>query len=140
MFKVYALILLDENHSLKQTFLISLLYSRQTWLSSSNFSVKGCLPLIQKDSVTHLHVLTVYVNKGLPFPQDSSLENSEDCYLSLVFALLHFVSYFFFLCQSMSVSLCKVLNTISSNIDEVHSINSSVNVFIFGYLNVDHKD
>ena len=109
-------------------------------VGSSNFSVKGCLPLIQKDSVTHLHVLTVYVNKGLPFPQDSSLENSEDCYLSLVFALLHFVSYFFFLYQSMSVSFCKVLNTISSNVDEVLSINSSVNVFIFGYLNVDHKD
>ena len=47
-------------------------------IDSANFSVRGYLPLIQKDSGTHTHGLTVYVKEGLPFPQDLSLENSAD--------------------------------------------------------------
>ena len=30
-------------------------------IDSGNFYVKGCLPLIQKDSITHMHGLAVYV-------------------------------------------------------------------------------
>ena len=33
-------------------------------IGSGNFSFKGYLPLIWKDSVTHMHVLAVYVRKG----------------------------------------------------------------------------
>ena len=47
-------------------------------------------------------------------------------------ALLHSVSYFFFLYRSPSLSLCMVFDSISSNIDEVLSINPSANVFVFG--------
>ena len=43
-----------------------------------------------------MHGLTVYM-KGLPFTQDLSLENSADSYLHFQLALLHSVSYFFFL-------------------------------------------
>ena len=50
-------------------------------IDSSNFSVRGYLPLIQKDSGTHMHGLTVYVKEGLPFARDLSLENSADSYL-----------------------------------------------------------
>ena len=50
-------------------------------VDSGNFSVRGYLPLIQKDSVTHMHGLAVYVKEGLPFAQDLSLENSVDSYL-----------------------------------------------------------
>ena len=32
-----------------------------------NFSVTGYVPLIRKDSSTHMHDLAVYVKKGLPF-------------------------------------------------------------------------
>ena len=35
-----------------------------------NFSVTGYLPLLRKDSVTHVHGLAVYVKEGLPFPLD----------------------------------------------------------------------
>ena len=49
------------------------------------------------------------------------------------------MSYFFFLYRSPSLSLCKVLDSISSNIDELLSINPSA-VFVFGDLNVHHKD
>ena len=43
--------------------------------------MRGYLPLIQKDSSTHMHGLAVYVKEGLPFAQDLSLENSADSYL-----------------------------------------------------------
>ena len=36
--------------------------------------------------------------------------------------------------------MCTVFDSISSNIDEVLSINPSVNVFVFGDFNVHHKD
>ena len=109
-------------------------------IDSSNFSVTGYLPLIRKDSSTHMHGLAVYVKEGLPFAQDLSLENSADSYLCFRLALLHSVSYFFFLYGSPSSSLCTVYNSISSNIDEVLSINPSANVFVFGDFNVPHKD
>ena len=49
-------------------------------IDSANFPVSGCLPLIRKESVTHMHGLAVYVKEGRPFAQDLSLENSEDSY------------------------------------------------------------
>ena len=45
-------------------------------IDSGNLSVKGDLPLIRKDSSTHMHGLAVYVKEGLPFARDLSLENS----------------------------------------------------------------
>ena len=107
---------------------------------SGNFSVTGYLPLIRKDSSTHMHGLAVYVKEGLPFAQDLSLENSADSYLCFWPALLHSVSYFFFVYWSPSSSLSMVFDSISSNIDEVLSINPSANVFVFGDFNVHHKD
>ena len=107
---------------------------------SGNFSVTGYLPLIRKDSSTHMHGLAVYVKEGLPFARDLSLENSADSYLCFRLALLHSVSYFFFLYRSPSSSLCTVFDSISSNIDEVLSIKASANVFVFGDFNVHHKD
>ena len=50
-------------------------------IDSGNFSLIGYLLLIQKDSSTYMHGLTVYVKEGLPFAQDLSLENSADSYL-----------------------------------------------------------
>ena len=50
------------------------------------------------------------------------------------------MSYFFFLDRSPSSSLCTVFDSISSNIDEVLSINPSANVFVFGDFNVHYKD
>ena len=50
-------------------------------IDSGNFSVRGYLPLIRKNSGTYMHGLTVYVKEGLPFPCNLSLENSADSYL-----------------------------------------------------------
>ena len=109
-------------------------------IDSGNFSVRGYLPLIRKNSSTHMHGLAVYVKEGLPFARDLSLGNSADSYLCFRLALFHSVSYFFFLYRSPSSSLCTVSDSISSNIDEVPSINPSANVFVFGDFNVHHKD
>ena len=109
-------------------------------IDSGNFSVRGYLPLIQKDSSTHIHGLAVYVKEGLPFARDLSQEKSAYSYLCFRLALLHSVSYFFFLYRSPSSSLPTVFDSISSNIDEVLSINPSANVFVFGDFNVHHKD
>ena len=73
-------------------------------IDSGNFFVRGYLPLIQKDTSTHMHGLTVYVKEGLPFAGDLCLENSADSYSCFPLALLHSVSYFFFLYQSPSSS------------------------------------
>ena len=86
-------------------------------IDSGNFSVRGYLPLIQKDSSTHMHGLTVYVKERFPFAWDLSLENSVDSYLCFGLALLDSVSYFFFLHQSSSSSLSMIFDSISSNID-----------------------
>ena len=50
-------------------------------IDSANFSVKSSIPLIQRDSTTHMHGLAGYLKEELPFARDLSLENSADSYL-----------------------------------------------------------
>ena len=67
-------------------------------------------------------------------------KNPADSCLCFRLVLLHSVSYFFFLYRLPSSSLCTVFDSISSNIDEVFSINPSANVFVFGDFNIHHND
>ena len=106
-------------------------------IDSGNLYVRGYLPLIQKDTITHMHGLAVYVKERLPFAYELFLENSADSYLCFRLALPHSVSYFY---QSSSLLLCTVFYSISSNTDEFVSINPSTNVFVFGDFNIHHKD
>ena len=55
---------------------------------SSNFSVRGYLPLIRKDFITDRHGLAIYLKERLPFARNLSLENVR--ILSYVFDWLHF--------------------------------------------------
>ena len=55
-------------------------------IDSVNFSMRGYLPLIWKEPITHMHGLAVYL-KGLLFARDLSLENSADSYLCFQLAL-----------------------------------------------------
>ena len=57
-------------------------------IHSGNFSVRGYLPLIWKDSSTYMHGLAVYVKEGLPFARNVTLENFVDSYLCFQLALL----------------------------------------------------
>ena len=43
--------------------------------------MRDYLPLIRKDSGTHMHGLAVYAKEGLPLARDLSVENSADSYL-----------------------------------------------------------
>ena len=105
-----------------------------------NISVRSYLPLIRKDSTTHMHGLAAYVKGELPIAQDLSLQNSADSCLCFWPALLHSVSYFFFLYRSPSSALRMVFDSISSNIGGALSINPSANVFVVKIFNVLHKD
>ena len=86
----------------------------------------------------YIRGLAVYVEEGLHFAWDLSLENSTDFYLCFRLALLSVLLLFF--CWSSSLSLCTVCDSISSNINEVLSINLSANVFVFGDFNIHHED
>ena len=55
----------------------------------SNFFMKGYLPLIWKDSTTHMHGVKVYLKEGLHFASDLSLENLS--ILICVFNWLYFM-------------------------------------------------
>ena len=92
------------------------------WIYSGNFSVRVYLPFIRRDSNTHMHGLAVSM-KGLLFARDLALENSADSYLCFWLGLLQSLPSFFFLYRSPSLSLCTVYDFISSNIDEVLSMN-----------------
>ena len=64
-------------------------------IDPGNFSMRSYLPLIQKDSDTHMHGLAVYVKERLPFAWELSLENSTDSYWCFGLDLFHSMSYFF---------------------------------------------
>ena len=88
-------------------------------IDSGNFSVRGYLPVLRKNSSTYMHGFAVYVKEGLPFARDLSIENFADSYLCFRLALLHSVPCFFFLYRSPSPSLCTDFDSILFNINEV---------------------
>ena len=96
-------------------------------IDSGNFSVRGYPPLIRKDS-------------GASFCTE--LISRKLCRFLLMF-LTGFnslsVLLLLILQPSPSSSLCMVFDLISSNIDEILSVNLSANVFVFGDCNIHHK-
>ena len=87
-----------------------------------------------------MHSLAVYTKEALLFARDLPLENFSRFSLNFRLALLHSVSYFFFLYRLTYLSLWTVFAAISFNTDEVLSINPFANVFVFGDINISHKD
>ena len=97
-----------------------------------NFSVKGYLPLIRTDSIiTHMHGSWRLCEGRTSFC--TGLISGKLCGFLLMF-LTSFtsLSYFFSLYGSPSSLLCRVFDSISSNINEVLSINPSPNLFVIG--------
>ena len=109
-------------------------------IDTSNLSVSCYLPLISKDSITHMHGLVVYVKEGLPFAQDLSQKTLQ--ILTYVFDWLYFTQCLtsFSCIDHLLHRYTYFFDSISFNIDEVLSINPSANVFVFGDFNVHHKD
>ena len=73
-------------------------------IDSGNFSVTGYLPLIRKNSSTHMHGLTVYVKEGLPFGWNLSLKTLQ--ILAYVFDLLYFSKCLTFFSIDHLLGLC----------------------------------
>ena len=71
-------------------------------IDSGNFSVRGYLPLIRKDSDSHMHNLAVYVKEGLPF----TLISRKLCGFLFIFStgFTSFSVLHFFLYRSPSLS------------------------------------
>ena len=90
-------------------------------VDSGNFSVRGCISLIWKDSSTHMHGHTVHVKEGVPLAWDLQI-NSTDSYLSFLLTLLHSVLLLFLLSITFFV-LCTFFYSLLSNVDEVLLIN-----------------
>ena len=94
--------------------------------------MRGYLPLIRKDSSTHMHCLAVYMKERLPLGLISR---------KLYRLLLMFSTVF----TSLSVLLLfPLLITffifVYSFLFYFISINPSANVFVFGDFNIHHKD
>ena len=85
-----------------------------------------------------MYGFTVYVKKGRTSFCTGLISRKLCRYLRFRMALPHSLSYFFFLYRSPSSITFFV--SISSNIDEVISINPSANEFISEDLNVHHQD
>ena len=87
-----------------------------------------------------MHGLAVMVKKD--FLLHGKNMSRKLCRFSLMFltGFTPLTVLLFFIYQSPSSSLCTVFDSISTNIDEVLSINPSANVFVFGDFNVHHKD
>ena len=109
-------------------------------IDSGHTTGRGYFFSIRKNCVAHMHGLAVYVQGELPLARDLSLENSEDYYLYFRQTLFYQMFYHFFLYRSPSSLMCSVFDAISSSIDQVISINSSANLFVFGHFNLYYKD
>ena len=109
-------------------------------IDCGNFSSRGYLPLIRKDSVNHMHGPAVCVKEGLPFARHFSLENSVDSYY--VFDWLYFIQCltFFFSIDHLLHLYALFFNAILSNIDEALLINPFAKVFVFGDFNIHYKN
>ena len=97
IFEAFVWILLIVNLSFNQTPDILALCETNLddSIHSGNFSMRGYLPLIRKDSGTHMHGYAVYFKEGLPLAWDISLEDSADSYLCFRLASLQCFTSFF---------------------------------------------
>ena len=87
-------------------------------IDSGNFSLRGYLPSIRKDSLIHMHGLAVYVKEGLPFAWDIIFRKLSRFLLMFLIGLTS-LSVFLLFPLSPSSSLCTVFHTVSSKIDEI---------------------
>ena len=83
-------------------------------IDSGNFSVKGCLPLIQKDSATHMDGLAFYMKEVLPPRKLSGFLFMFLAGVTSFSVLLSFPSN-----DHLCLFVYTISNAISSNTDEV---------------------
>ena len=100
-------------------------YVKQFWMTEVILAISlwGVifLYLIQKDSVTHIHKLVVFMKEGFPFAQNLSLQKSADSYLCFQLALLHSVSCFCLSITSLVFRWCYVRSGVVVSIRRIDS-------------------
>ena len=139
---------LYSNFSSVEAFLANsspdLLALSETNLSSnfadSDFPIPGYLPIIRKDSSTHMHGLAVYARDTLPISREVHLEKPTEPFMCFRLSLLHSTSYLFFLYRSPSSQDCSVLDSVSQSIDSALTLHPSANIFVFGDFNAHHRE
>ena len=109
-------------------------------IADSDFSIPGYLPIIRKDSSTHMHGLAVYARETLPISRETHLEKPTEPFMCFRLSLLHSTSYLFFLYRSPSSQDCTVVDSVSQSIDSALTAHPSANIFVFGDFNVHHGD
>ena len=118
------------------------MWDKLGWLNwFLQFLCEGLSSFNQEDSVTHMLGLAVYAKEGVSFAWYLYLEpRTKTLQICMYFFdWLCFLQYHFFLYGSLSSSLCMV-SDISSNIDQILSINLCAYVFVFRDFNIYHKD
>ena len=112
------------------------LYLNQTLLTFL-LCVRGYLPLIRKNSSTHMCGLAVYVKEGLSFALDLSLENSPDSSHNLdVFDWLYLTQ-----CLTSFSSINHLLHLWAQFLILFYLFYFIIlSVFVFRDFNVHHKD
>ena len=68
-------------------------------IDSGNLYERGYRPLIQKDSVTHMHDLAVCVKETISLLRGLSVRNSVDIYLYFLFYAFSFIDHLHFSIQ-----------------------------------------
>ena len=139
---------LRSNFSFVETFLMQkspdLLAMCETNLnneiSSSDFMVKGYLPIIRKDSTHHMHGLGLYVRENLPIGREHRFESPVHSFMCFRLALLHSTTFLFFLYRSPSNQDCSLIDNVSDCIDLALSNCPSANIVVFGDFNVHHSE
>ena len=131
IFDVFILISLVVNLSLNKTLLITLFYVRLPWMTQLILAISLWVAIsFEFERILLLmHGPAIYVKEGLPFSLYLFLKNSTQRILIYVFKWLYFIPC---LTSSSYIIHCPhlgtVFDTISSNIDEVLSINPFANL------------
>ena len=101
-FEVFIRISLDMNLFLNLALLTFLLFDETDLddsIDSGNLYERGYRPLIQNDSITHMHDLAVCVKETISLLPGLSLRNSVDLYLYFLFYAFSFIDHLHFSIQ-----------------------------------------
>ena len=109
-------------------------------ICSSDFQVDGYLPLIRKDSASHMLGLGVYVRKNVPVCREFRFESLDHSFMCFRLSFLHSITFLFFLYRSPSSQDCSIIDVVSDSIDHALSLFPTSNICVFGDFNVHHVE
>ena len=109
-------------------------------VSSCDLSVDGYLPLIRKDSNSHMLGLGIYIRKNSPICWETRFESTEYSFMCFRLAPLHSNTFLFVLYRSPSSQDCTLLDVISDYIDQALILYPSANIVVVGDFNVHHTE